>query len=61
MKIKKVNLILNDPNMQDKECNFKIESKKKSPPEWFLTYMENFRKEINNRFDNLIKKNNLVE
>ncbi|MBQ0045567.1 MAG: hypothetical protein KBS35_01610 [Mycoplasma sp.] len=61
MKIKQVNLILNDFNMQDKECNFKIVSKKKAPPEWFTTYMDKFEKRINARFDNLIKKNNLIE
>ncbi|MCQ3908438.1 MAG: hypothetical protein MJ200_02590 [Mycoplasmoidaceae bacterium] len=38
------------------------------PPQWFLDYMENFRKDmdnfrkqINDRFDNLIRKNNLKE
>ncbi|MCQ3908823.1 MAG: hypothetical protein MJ200_04835 [Mycoplasmoidaceae bacterium] len=31
------------------------------PPQWFLDYMDKFEKRINDRFDNLIKKNNLKE
>ncbi|MBQ0045568.1 MAG: hypothetical protein KBS35_01615 [Mycoplasma sp.] len=68
MKVKEVNMILNTPKLQNQECSFKIVSKKKAPPEWFTTYMDNFRKEINARFDsidhridNLVKLNNLKE
>lgn len=72
MKIKQVNLILSDPNMQDKECNFKVSSKKPKAPAWFTYWVDNVYKrdqhliishinQLDKRIDNLIKKNNLAE
>lgn len=31
------------------------------PPKWFTDYMNKFKQEINDRLDNLVKKNNLIE
>ena len=40
MKIKRVNELLNDPSMQDRECNFKLTTKKHEPPQWFKDFEE---------------------
>lgn len=68
MKIKDVNLILNDSTMQNKECNFKLTHKGQSKFDLIIERLDKLENKleksinsINSRIDNLVRMNHLKE
>ena len=65
MKIEKINQILKDPNMQDKDCNFKLtKTKSQSKLDYIIEKLESHDlefKKINSRLDRVEQRLTNVE